>query len=92
MEPSGRNWSLPVANGTTAKPAQTGETVAVGCDQLPKSFHGKGALPLRKGGVASLAPQEARSPANPKPTGLDAVTFPDRDPTVKHVRFGPIML
>ena len=41
MEPSGRNRSQPVANGTAAKTAQTGETVAVGCDQLPKSFHGK---------------------------------------------------
>ena len=41
MEPSGRNPSQSAANGMPAKTAQTSENVAVGCDQLPESFHGK---------------------------------------------------
>jgi hypothetical protein len=41
MEPNGCNpWQL-VANGTDLKTAQKAKTVAVGCDQLPESFHGK---------------------------------------------------
>ena len=41
MEPSGRNPWQSLANGTGSKTAQTGETVALGCDRLPASFHGK---------------------------------------------------
>jgi len=44
------------------------ETVAAGCDQLPIGAHGKGALPPRTGGVASLAPQ--REVESGKPEGL----------------------
>jgi hypothetical protein len=42
MEPSGRNRTQPVANRTATKPAREVKAVAVGCDQLPESFHGKG--------------------------------------------------
>jgi hypothetical protein len=41
MEPTGRNPWQPVANGTAARTAQTGETVAAACDRLPETFHGK---------------------------------------------------
>jgi CrcB-like protein involved in camphor resistance len=41
MEPSGRNLWQPVANSSAAKTAQIGETVAVGCDRLPRKCHGK---------------------------------------------------
>jgi hypothetical protein len=41
MEQSGRNRWQPVANGTRPESAQTSETVALGCDQLPAAFHGK---------------------------------------------------
>ena len=41
MEPSGRNRWQPVANRTAGKSRKEGKTVAVGCDQLPKSLHGK---------------------------------------------------
>jgi len=41
MEPSGRNPSQSVANGMPAKRLRQAKTVAVGCDQLPESFHGK---------------------------------------------------
>jgi hypothetical protein len=59
MEPSGRNRWQSVANGTPAKAAQKARTVAVGCDQLPEAFHGKGAPPLRKGG--GRLPRSAKS-------------------------------
>jgi hypothetical protein len=36
MEPSGRNWSQSVANGTSAKRLGQAQTVAVGCDRLPE--------------------------------------------------------
>jgi hypothetical protein len=41
MEPSGCNRSQSVANEPVARTAQTSEKFAVGCDQLPESFHGK---------------------------------------------------
>jgi hypothetical protein len=41
MEPSGRNR---VANREAPKTAKQDETVAVGCDQLPVTFHGKEAV------------------------------------------------
>jgi len=41
MEPSGRNPWQPVANASGAKTAQIRETVAVGCDRLPRKCHGK---------------------------------------------------
>jgi hypothetical protein len=41
MEPSGRNRWQPVAIARPGKSRKEGKTVAVGCDQLPKSFHGK---------------------------------------------------
>jgi hypothetical protein len=41
MEPSGRNPWQPVANGTRPKAAQLAKTVAVGCNRLPITAHGK---------------------------------------------------
>src|SRR5215207_3622312 len=41
MESSGRNPWQPVANSSAAKTAQIRETVAVGCDRLPRKCHGK---------------------------------------------------
>ena len=41
MEPSGCNWWQPVANGRRRERLRRAKTVAVGCDQLPKEFHGK---------------------------------------------------
>jgi hypothetical protein len=67
MEPSGRNRWQPVQmdgreSGSDRRIALP--WVATGCRD-PKNGKG-GALPLRKGGVASLAPHEVPSPANPK--------------------------
>ena len=64
MEPSGRNPWQPVAIAKARNGGSKPKTVAVGCDRLREKAHGKGALPLRKGGVAS--PQEVPSLANPK--------------------------
>jgi hypothetical protein len=64
MKPSGRNqWQN---RKTPRKRRNQAKTVATGCGQLPWDLDGKGVLPPRTGGVASLAPQEAPSPANPK--------------------------
>jgi hypothetical protein len=65
MEPRGGNRWRSAANRLGAKAGKKAETVATGCHQLRRKFHGKGALQEREG-VASLAPQEAPSPANPK--------------------------
>jgi hypothetical protein len=52
------------------KPRKQAETVAVGCDQLPKGAHGKGRVYTTslfvKEGVTFLAPRGETSPANPK--------------------------
>jgi hypothetical protein len=61
MEPSGCNRWQPVANGTPQKRLRQAKTVAVGCNQLPESFHGKE-------GVDGSSPSEGSSkrkiPAN----------------------------
>jgi hypothetical protein len=41
MEPRGCNQWQPVANHEGAESAETGQTVATGCDQLPLEAHGK---------------------------------------------------
>jgi hypothetical protein len=41
MEPRGCNQWLLVANRPGLKTAKASQTVAVGCDQLPETFHGK---------------------------------------------------
>jgi hypothetical protein len=41
MEPSGRKRSQLVANGLAPKRPKRAKTVAVGCDRLPETFHGK---------------------------------------------------
>jgi hypothetical protein len=41
MEPSGGNRSQPLANGTAAKTAQRGKTIAMGCNRLLRKCHGK---------------------------------------------------
>ena len=41
MEPCGRNSRQSLANGTPLKRPRQAKTVAVGCDRLPESFHGK---------------------------------------------------
>ena len=41
MEPSGRNRWQPLANDTNLKTPETGETVAVGGDRLPRKSDGK---------------------------------------------------
>jgi hypothetical protein len=69
MEQSGRNQWQPVAHAPGRRPRNQAKSVAVSCDRLPKGAHGKGAPPPRREGVASLAPQEAPSPANPKAHG-----------------------
>jgi hypothetical protein len=74
MEPL---WSPVVATGgnrsqigTARNPRKQAETVAVGCDQLPKGAHGKGRVDatslFAKEGVTFLAPQRESSPGNPK--------------------------
>jgi hypothetical protein len=76
-----RLWSPALATGgkpwqiaRNHKRLQQAEAVAVGCHGLPIGAHGKGALPLRKGGVASLAPQKRQVLRTRRPTGLDAAT------------------
>ena len=54
MEPSGRNRWQPVANRTAGKIAERRQNRCVGCDQLPKSFHGKE-------GVGGSSPPEGLS-------------------------------
>jgi hypothetical protein len=56
MEPSGRNWSQPVANRTASKRLIQAKTVAVRCDQLPESSHGKE-------GVSGSSPEEGSAKA-----------------------------
>jgi hypothetical protein len=56
MEPSGRNLWQPVANRKPTKTAQRGETVAVGCDPLPRKCHGKE-------GVSGSSPEEGSAKA-----------------------------
>ena len=41
MEPSGRNRWQRVANDPSRTPLKQAETVAVGCDRLPRKCHGK---------------------------------------------------
>ena len=41
MEPRGCNQWLLVANRRALKPPKQAKTVAVVCDQLPETFHGK---------------------------------------------------
>jgi hypothetical protein len=72
MEPSGRNQWQPVAMTRRRKRLKQPKTVAVGCDQLPESFHGKSALPLRKGGSHLL--RSARSAKSCEPEGPQDLT------------------
>jgi hypothetical protein len=53
MEPSGCNRRQPAANRPDPKPRGPANSVAIGCDQLPATFHGKqgvcrGCHPSRK--------------------------------------------
>jgi hypothetical protein len=57
MEPSGRNPWQSLANGTASKTARTSETVAVGCDRLPDSFHGRRGSTVRVRQRALKSPQ-----------------------------------
>jgi hypothetical protein len=41
MEPSGRNWSQPVAKAPASEPAKRAKSVAIGCHRLPIGSHGK---------------------------------------------------
>jgi hypothetical protein len=41
MEPSGRNWWQPVANGRAPRTAQSSENRCRGLHQSPELFHGK---------------------------------------------------
>jgi hypothetical protein len=72
MEPSGRNrWQI----GRPPKPRNQAKTVAVGCHPLPEMFMVRVHSLQEREGVASLAPQEAPSPANRSSTGLDGATL-----------------
>jgi hypothetical protein len=75
MEPSRRNQWQPVANGTALKTAHSSETLAVGCDQLPESFHGKGALPKKGRGSPLWLRKKRQALRTRGPTGLDAATL-----------------
>jgi hypothetical protein len=61
MEPSGRNWLQPAANGRAKKALKQAKTVAVGCDQLPGSQNGKE-------GVDGSSPSEGSAEALQKGT------------------------
>ena len=67
MEPSGRNRSQPVANGSAPK---NGSNEPIGNRWQPTATVParmvKVDLPLAKEGVILLAPQRETSPANPK--------------------------
>ena len=63
MEPSGCNRWQPVANGTVQKRLRQAKTVAVGCTQLPESFHGKE-------GVDGSSPSEGSAKRDSRSTGL----------------------
>jgi hypothetical protein len=73
-EPSGRNPWQSLANGTASKRPRQAKTVAVGCDRLPESFHGKQGvcrgLPPVAGGPLPAKDEvdllKTPSPANPK--------------------------
>jgi hypothetical protein len=72
MEPL---WSPVVATGgnqwqidEAQKRRKQAKTIAVDCDQLPKSFHGKGALPTCYGGGHFLAPQSEVESCEPEGT------------------------
>src|SRR5829696_9815782 len=71
MEPL---WSPVVATGRNRrqmphprKRRKQAKTVAMRCDRLPETFHGKGAPPLRKGG--GRLPGSARSAKSCEPYG-----------------------
>jgi hypothetical protein len=59
MEPSGRNQWQPVANRSAAETAKKGQSVAPGCDWLPRPSNGKE-------GVSGSSPEEGlpKAPAN----------------------------
>jgi hypothetical protein len=65
MEPlvaTGRNrWRI----GSARKPRKQAKTVAVGCDPLPESFHGKegvdGSSPSEGAGILQVPPKGLRA-------------------------------
>ncbi len=59
MEPRGCNRWEPVANRAARRTAQTGETVAVGFERLPRTAHGKEGVDVR---VRQRASQKSREP------------------------------
>jgi hypothetical protein len=61
MEPSGRNWSQPLANGRTPRTAQTSETVAVGCHRLPPTLHGKEGVDVAPVPPAAIQSRQGRA-------------------------------
>ena len=74
MEPRGCNRSQPAANGAAAKTLEQAKAVAVGCDRLPESFHGKGA-PKKGRGSPRLLRKKRQILRTRRPTGLDAATL-----------------
>ncbi len=72
MEPRGCNRWQSLANPLGLKRLKDAKTVAVGCDQLPKELHGKGAPPLGKGG--GRLPGSARSAKSCEPEGPQDLT------------------
>src|SRR5215211_1585499 len=61
MEPSGRNRSQPVANVRPRERLEQAQTVAAGCDWLPKEAHGKEGVEVR---VRQRALQKRRTAAS----------------------------
>jgi hypothetical protein len=81
MEPRGCNQWQSAANRTAAKGAKTSQTVAMGCDQLPRAAHGKGALPKKGRGSPLWLRKKRQVLRTQRPTGLD-----DADPDTQRFR------
>ena len=93
MEPRGCNWWQPDANRAASETTEHAQTVAVGCDQLPRRAHGKERvchrlppvaevpLSVKEGSTFVLKRQVLRTR---RPTGLDRMTLTASDPVVNH--------
>jgi hypothetical protein len=88
MEPL---WSPVVASAgnqrqidSVPNPQKQAKSVATGCHRLPDTLHGKGALPLRKGGGRLLGSARSAKSCEPEgPQDLDAVTLSIHRSSVK---------